>query len=394
MRVALVHNFHRDRVPSGEDVVVRAQALALQEAGHDVCLVSRSNDDQYASLSGRVAAAAVVATGLGPDPLDELRRFAPDVVHVHNLFPNFGSRWLADVEAPLVATLHNFRPICAVATLLRDGQRCVSCVSDPWAGVRHACFQGSRLATLPLAVAGRRGAPGHPLIRRADRLVVISARARDEYVRAGVDAGRFVVVPNAVPDLAPVPSSPTAPTRDQRWLFLGRLSAEKGIEELLDLWPDDVRLDVVGDGELGDRLRARPARASVGLLGQRTNDEVRAMLPGYTGLVVPSLWPEAGPPLTYVEALAAGVPTLAWEGNGAADDVVASGTGLVVERTPTPAAVATALAEISAGRDRYGSVCRAVYEERFSVPTWVERLLEVYEKARRAGRVAVLGGRT
>lgn len=378
MRVALVHSFHHEDVPSGENVVVRAQAEALTAAGHEVTLVSQSNDERRRRPSYRLEAAVTTVTGVGPDPTPALLAARPDVVHVHNLFPNFGTRWLDRWSGPLVATLHNFRPLCAAGTLLREGRRCLDCLGDPWAGLRNACFQGSRVATLPLAVAGRRGGPAHPVVRRADRLVAISRRAVDEYAAAGVDPDRFAVVPNAVPDLgAPVAQPPAEP----RWLFLGRLSAEKGVRELLDRWPVGAALDVVGDGELGDELRARPQQPGVRLLGGRTNAEVRALLPGYTGLVLPSLWPEAGPPLTYVEALAAGVPTVAWAGNGAADDVAAHGTGAVVPREPSSDAIATALTAVERKRTRLTTTCRRAYEARFSVPAWVDALTAVYVAA-------------
>jgi glycosyltransferase involved in cell wall biosynthesis len=400
MRVGLVHSFHHEDVPSGENVVVRAQIEALRAAGHEVTLVAQSNDERRQRASYKLEAAATIATGVGPDPTAALRRAGVEVVHVHNLFPNFGTRWLARWEGPLVATLHNFRPLCAAGTLLRDGEHCVDCRTDPWAGVRHRCFQNSRAATLPLAVGGRRGPSANPVLAHADRLIAISQRAVDEYVAAGADPARFTVVPNAVSDVPTavgdvpravthVPSRGGADAVDGRWLFLGRISAEKGLRELLDAWPDDQRLDVVGDGELAEELRAVPRSGNVRWLGSLDNAEVRARLGGYTGLVVPSRWAEAGPPLTYVEALAAGVPTVAVAGNGAADDIEARGTGVVVSRTLEPSEVAVALKEVQRDRARLSARCRAVYEAHYSPEAWVETLLGVYGEARhsRQGRV-------
>nr|WP_246325809.1 glycosyltransferase [Actinomycetospora corticicola] len=313
-----------------------------------------------------------------------LRRIAPDVVHVHNLFPNFGTRWLPRWEGPLVATLHNFRPICPAGTLLRDGHRCTDCTTDPRAAVRHRCFQESRVATLPLAVAGRRGAPHHPVIARADRLITISERAAAEYRAVGVGAERLVVVPNAVPDDEPGPvRSAVEHELDPRWLFLGRLSAEKGVGELLARWPAGLRLDVVGSGWLEADLRAAHAdRPEIRFLGALSNVEVRTRLAGYTGLVVPSLWAEAGPPLTYVEALAAGVPVVAVEGNGAADDIARNGTGLVVGKEFVED-LAIALKDVARDRPRLGPRARAVYEQHFSTGAWVRALTDVYREAAR-----------
>ena len=118
-------------------------------------------------------------------------------------------------------------------------------------------------------------------------------------------------------------------------------------------------------------------------LGGLDNAEVRARLGGYAGLVVPSLWPEAGPPLTYVEALAAGVPSVAVAGNGAADDIDLHGTGVVISRSPDTAELTVALKEVHRDRARLGVLCRSAYECRFSTEAWVQSLLDVYADARR-----------
>src|SRR5688572_988933 len=127
MRIALVHSYYSSRVPSGENNVVDAQAQALRSAGHDVVVVAQSTNHRMRRRTYSLEAAVTVATGIGPSPLRALREFAPDVVHLHNLFPNFGRRWLREYDGPLVATMHNYRPLCPAATLFRDGGVCTEC---------------------------------------------------------------------------------------------------------------------------------------------------------------------------------------------------------------------------------------------------------------------------
>ena len=127
MRIAVVHSFYSSRQPSGENIVVDLQVDALRRAGHDVRLVSRSTDELEQSVTYPVRAGLRAATGRGDSPLDELHEFAPDIVHVHNLFPNLGRRWVERLDLPLVTTLHNYRPICPEATLFRDGHSCTLC---------------------------------------------------------------------------------------------------------------------------------------------------------------------------------------------------------------------------------------------------------------------------
>src|SRR5207248_9522615 len=141
-RIALVHSYYSSRQPSGENVVVDAQAAALAEAGHEVRVVARRTDEEERRALHSVRAAWTVATGVGADPTDELRDFRPDVVPVHNLFPNFGTSWLGRWDGPVVATLHNFRPMCAAGTLYRNGEVCTACPDgEPMAAAKHACYR-------------------------------------------------------------------------------------------------------------------------------------------------------------------------------------------------------------------------------------------------------------
>ncbi|GAA4807496.1 glycosyltransferase [Actinomycetospora chlora] len=373
MRIAVVHSFYSSRVPSGENQVVLAQVEALRAAGHEVALVARYTDERLRRASYPVEAALTTATGVGPDPTAELAAFRPDVVHVHNLFPNFGTAWLRDWPGRVVATLHNFRPMCANGYLFRDGAPCTACPSgDRWAAVRHGCFHGSRVASLPLAWRGRHGVVGDPLLARADEVVVLSERARRTYADAGVPDEHLHVVPNFVADLPPA----TAGSAGDRFLLVARLTPEKGVLELVRSWPAGVGLDIVGEGELRGAIE-EAAPVGVRLLGGLDNAALRAAMPGYAGLVISSRWFE-GLPTVYLEALAAGLPVLAVAGNSAADDVAEHDVGVVTGSSPTGDELRAAIATITAGgaalRRRAGEVFRA----RFTAPTWCEAITAVY----------------
>ncbi len=376
MRVALVHSFYSSRQPSGENNVVRAEAAALRRAGHEVDLLSVATDDLAGRPTYALRAAARVATGRGRDPLGELERFGPDVVHVHNLFPNLGRRWVSELSAGLVHTLHNYRPLCANGRLLRDGAICTLCPDGRrWAGVRYACYRDSRLATLPIAWANRHGPRADPVIARADRLVLLSERQAALYRRAGLPGDRMTIWPNFLPDDLD-PGTGTGAGGDV-WLYVGRLSKEKGILELLRRWPPEIPLRVAGDGALRDRVEAA-AGPAVQVLGAVDRGRVLELMRASVGLVFPSLWYEpAAAPLVYVEALAAGLPVLALPPSPVAESVVRDGTGEVVSWDDDLALILPGAAERLAG---LRSRCREVFEQAHTEAAYVAQAVSVYER--------------
>ena len=373
MRIALVHSFYRGDQPSGENVVVARQAEALSEAGDEVVVISRHTDLERARPAYALRSALTVATGVGPDPAPELRRFRPDVVHVHNLFPNIGDRWLDTWPTPVVVTLHNYRHLCANAMLYRDGSTCTLCPDgDRWAGVRHSCYKGSRAATIPLAMANYRGPGANRLLRRADRVIALSRLASRTVTAAGLDQAKVCVLPTGVDSIVsePPPSPPS-----EVWLAAGRLAPEKGFRHLVEQWPRGVRLDIIGDGP--DRaLLESCGRDDIAIEGPLARDELLSRLPRYTGLVFSSQWLE-GLPLMVLESLAAGLPVIVREGSAAAEVVCDIEPAWVYRDADSLNAARLAVLE---GGTEARALAHKQHSEHFSTAVWVDRLVDLYQE--------------
>ena len=370
MRIALVHSYYRSAQPSGENLIVENQAKVLRSAGHEVSIVAQYSDQVASGPLAPVTSAIHVATGSGYDPTNNLRRFSPDIVHVHNLFPNFGTRWLAHWSGPLIATLHNYRPLCANALLLRDGSPCTECPDGKrWAGFRHGCYRDSHVATLPLSIRNRRGPTADPVIERADRIVVLSPRARELFRQYGVPDSKLLLIPNGID---PPPRTP-ASSNSEDWLAVGRLSEEKGWDWLLDHWPSGIRLDIVGSGPMHSRLEQTAPR-NIRLLGQLTNAELLEKMPHYRGAVFGGVNPEGAYPLVAIEALASGLPLLGRRGGAAADMVDRWDCGHVF----TSSAELKGLTATPPTATERGHA-RNVFDENFTTSRWLESTTELYE---------------
>ncbi len=350
MRIAIVHSFYASDTPSGENSQVEAEVQALAGAGHDVHLVAARTDIEAKRRVYGLRTAIRVATGLGRSPLGELRRIRPDVIHVHNLFPNLGRRWAERSPAPLVATVHNYRFVCAAGTLMRDGNFCDACVAQSsFRGLAYGCYRGSRMATAPVTASLIRGPANDPILRVASKVLCLSERQHALLSRLGLPASRLERSSNFLPATLD-PGAGVVDGGRNGWVFVGRLTPEKGVLELVEQWPDDgPNLTVIGEGPLIGAVEAAALGKPVALLGATTRAGVVEALTTAVGLVFPSRWPEVQP-LVVIEALASGarvlvtgpsdVGGLTWPGlleqpivRGAVKDVVGLQAAPVAART-------------------------------------------------------------
>ena len=90
MRVVVVHNRYRSAAPSGENRVADQESEALVADGHVVERFERVSDDieTWTPLRRGLVPLQVVWSDEARRSLTAtLRRFRPEVVHIHNTFP-------------------------------------------------------------------------------------------------------------------------------------------------------------------------------------------------------------------------------------------------------------------------------------------------------------------
>ena len=388
MKVLVVHE--RYRRPGGEDVVFEDEAALLESRGHAVVRYERHNDEL--ERTGRLRAAAeTVWSRRGAADIDAvIRREKPDVLHAHNTFPILSPSIFHAAAARGVATvqtLHNFRLVCPQAQLLRDGKVCEDCVGKAvaWPAVVHGCYRGSRAATAATAAMLAAHRAAGTWRDAVDRFVALTEFSREIFVRGGLPADRIDVKPNFVhPD--PGPPAEKCLNDPPRAVFVGRLSAEKGVRTLLAAWPHvagEARLEVIGDGPLAGEVRAAADRdGRVEPVGQLPFGEVLGRIAAADVLVMPSVWYETFGRTT-VEAFAAGVPVVASR-LGAMAELVEDGATGALFPPGDPAALAAAVNGLLADPDRrrrMGAAARAAYEARFTADRNYDLLLKVYERA-------------
>jgi glycosyltransferase involved in cell wall biosynthesis len=285
-----------------------------------------------------------------------------------------------------VQTLHNYRLVCANGIFLREGKPCEECaVRGPWRAVRYGCWRGSRIATAVWAEATAAQRRWGTWLANVDRFVVPSRFAKGKLAAAGLPPERIVVKPNPVPD----PGAPAPPGRGA--VYVGRLSAEKGLALLLDAWrtlPGAPSLAIVGGGPAEAALRARARGiAGVSFLGEVARERVPGLLAKAAFAVVPSLWYETFA-LSVAEAMAAGRAVVASDA-GAMVELVEPGANGLLFRSGDAASLASACRRMLEDAEQvvaFGREARLRYEEELSPERSTARLLALYSELSAARR--------
>jgi glycosyltransferase involved in cell wall biosynthesis len=391
MRVLFVHGRYRTTAPSGENNVVDRESAALAAAGHVVEHFGRDSDDiagwstaRRALLPARVLWNEEVRRELAA----RLRASRPDVVHVHNTFPLLSPSVLHachDAGVPVVATFHNYKLLCASGEFFREGRPCHECVDgSSLPAIVHACYRGSRAATLPVVAATR-------IHRSAWRDLVsahvfISAAQRDLMASLDLPEDRVFVKHNFVPPPLPAPVEPA-----HLVACVGRMDAAKGLPLLMHAWdrfratdPEStLRLAVAGGGPLQDEVaRWAGGHDSVDLHGLLAPTDAARLVAAARAVIVPSQWEETFG-LVAVEAMAAAVPPVA-PARGSFPELVADGVDGVLFEPGDAESLARVLTDVDRRPAHYaqlGHEARRTYLDRFTESTIVEQLVAVYRFA-------------
>ncbi|MFT4933466.1 MAG: glycosyltransferase involved in cell wall biosynthesis [Pseudoalteromonas distincta] len=377
MKILILHNAYQMR--GGEDSVVEAEVALLQRAGYDVRLERVSND----GISGSVASAeAFMKAPYDPARArwirDIVKRDGIALVHVHNAFPRLTPAVHIGASAggaAVVQTLHNYRLVCANALMLRDGKVCELCLDGhSWPALKHRCYRGSLPGTLAVVRMQRR-MRARLWRDSVDQFVALTGFAAGKFTDSGLPADRISVKPNF---RAPAPTSSAS---RQGFLFVGRLSPEKGVDVLLDAWRrlPDLHLTIVGDGPDAAALRER-APGNVTFTGPLSPDDVQMHMLRAVALVMPSVWYE-GFPMTIVEAYASGLPVIASRLGSLAEIVRHGETGLLFE-PGSAELLATALREADQLElARMGTTSLEEYQMLYTPERNLEMLLDIYGRA-------------
>jgi glycosyltransferase involved in cell wall biosynthesis len=315
-----------------------------------------------------------------------LARERPHIVHLHNIHHQLSPSILSVLsrhDLPVVMTLHDYKMVCPVYTMMSDGGPCDSCRN----GRYHHCFTKrcsghsylrSLLGTLEMYL--------HHRVLRSYRTVdvfispsrFLRRKLRDMGFRAPV-----CYLPNSV---NPGDYVPAYTWRERSIVYVGRLSAEKGLMTLIDAAKAlPVTCKIIGDGPMRREIElACAARGleNVSLLGYRERDELAREVSDSMFVVVPSEWYENSP-RSVIEAFAWGKPVVASRIGGIPELVADGKTGF----TFSPGSAEDLRESVLRLLQRPESIAglgrraREYVEQHLNHDTYLRGLRRIYERA-------------
>lgn len=395
MKILLINNFHYQK--GGSETVYFNNARLLEQAGHEVCFFSVDREENIETPFAKyfIADSSKMSkvTGLlkyfynkeAEKNLEELiLAERPDIAHAHLMWgctaPSiFGI--LKKYRIPLVHTVHDYRMVCPAYTF-KDGEHiCEECRGKHFYKCAiNRCNKGSLLmSTVMAAEMYYRNIFFNPS-KNINGLIYVSNFAKmkhEEY------APRFRDIPSMVLYNCTQKQDNKVKGRGDYFLYFGRLSHEKGVEKVIEVFKNmpNIKLKVVGNGPIEPDLRQHASGClNIEFLGFKKGEELHDLVRNAQFVIVPSQWYENNP-MTIVEAYSFGTPIIGSDLGGIPEIIRDDITGFVFKHDSMDSLKHKIIAASEMSNQSYFNMsgnALKFYEDNFSEKGYSEKLLEFY----------------
>ena len=392
MRILLVTDWLRSS--GGMERYIETIRYGLRRAGHDVRLLTSTaggaadGTAEYQAFGSNAPAAQALLQVVNPFAVARVkaavRDLRPELALVGMIEQHLSPAVLAALgNVPTILSVGDYKPICPIhSKLLPSGDICKApaglvCWTGGCTGLAHWLRDQPRYALFRAGIA------------RADHILACSSWLQRALGEAGIPAEAL-----ALPTLRPSSHYVRAPAARPLFVFVGRLSREKGVASLIRAFArtreavPSAELRIVGDGEERaslERLSASLGQgASVAFRGSLSLAGVEQELAVAWASVAPSLWAEPLG-LAAVEAVVRSVPVIASSIGGLAEIIDHGRNGLLFPNGDETA-LARCLEDVATGHAFRNQILPAdvVREiaDRHSIERYVARLESISDELR------------
>lgn len=221
-----------------------------------------------------------------------IAEFKPDVAHVRNIYHHLSPSILWELKAqkvPVVYHLNDFKVLCPSYNLVLRGEACEACKGGNfWHALQEQCYPGwgARMTLVAEAYIHKWLGTYRKCV---DCFLAPSRFVRDKFVEHGWDGDRFEVLPH----FQRVEAIRWRRAEDAPVLYFGRLSLEKGVDDLLRAMRrlPDLQLRIAGEGParaMLQKLAAELRLNNVEFTGQLEGAELDRAISASRFTVLPS----------------------------------------------------------------------------------------------------------
>ena len=309
--------------------------------------------------------------------------FKPDIIHMNNinfqLTPSviYGAKKRG---VPVVQTVHDYQMICPNHLLYNfdKNEICEKCIKGSYTNcIKNKCIHNSRVKSIIGAIEAKL----YSLLKtykKVDLFISPSYFLEEKLLSANeLYKGKTKTIHNFINK----DKFTCEENHEEDYIaFAGRLSKEKGVEELAKaakLLPEYTFM-VAGDGPDKEMLKGIE---NVKLVGFLSGEELTQFMGKAKILLVPSIWYE-NCPLSILEAQCMGVPVATVNNGGMAELVKDGITGILIDEA-TPEKIALKLRQFLENEENYEILkenCKKEKENILSVETYGDILTKEYEK--------------
>jgi glycosyltransferase involved in cell wall biosynthesis len=230
-----------------------------------------------------------------------------DILHMHNIHSRL-SHSITDVAykrgVKSVLTLHDYKYICPHYTLMYSDKICEDCRGGKYYNaVLNKCHKNSYIASGLVALEAY-NFESNDIYNKIDTFISPSRFLMNKYKDMGFK-GNIEYIPNFVDMDSAIEI--VARKEDKYYVFVGRLSYEKGILNLLMSFKfNNKKLLIIGGGPMqndaANFINNNNMMDRVFLTGHITSEKVYEFISKSKAIIVPSKWYENAP-ISILEAL-------------------------------------------------------------------------------------------
>lgn len=330
-----------------------------------------------------------------------INKIQPEIAHLHIFY---GRLTLAIIKVlksnhiPIIQSVHEYRLLCPVYTCLDvHFNICEQCANlfFKWPCVMNKCSKKSLSASLLVSLECLVRDLFFNNQKNIDAFIMVSKFIQEKHLsHYPLLKGKCYQIYNSVDTTYYKQYALSASVKDASYyLYIGRLSYEKGIYTLIETFRrfPQRKLKIVGTGQLFgsiERMLADGDISNVELLGFKSGEELYRIIAGAYFTIVPSEWYENNP-LSIIESLSLGTPVIGSKIGGIPELVEENSNGyLFLSGEQDSLALAIQKAN-SLSIEEYQYQCDyslKIAKERFDNTVYYKKLIEVYTEVLSSSR--------